>query len=55
VLNAAVARFVKDHDGPHRSHLLVVYYSGHGISKMKDGEETLFIAGYVDATRKHHG
>lgn len=45
MLNAAIAKFVEDNDGPHRSNLLVVYYSGHGISKMKDEEETLFIAG----------
>ncbi|KAI5369286.1 hypothetical protein Slin15195_G001620 [Septoria linicola] len=30
-LDSAVARFVEDYDGPHRSHLLIVYYTGHGM------------------------
>lgn len=46
-LNVAVANFVSDFDGPHRTNLLIVYYSGHGIMKRLDGYEQrqLFISG----------
>jgi len=48
-LNSAVAGFVRQHDGPFRQTLLIVYYSGHGVTKLVEGyrDEQLFISGYV--------
>lgn len=41
-LNYAISHLIRHHDGPHQSHLLIVYYSGHGIG---DGENELTVAG----------
>jgi hypothetical protein len=39
---------VRRHDGPHRETLLIVYYSGHGVTKTKGfRDEQLFISGYI--------
>lgn len=43
-LNCAIAELVRHWDGPSRTHLLIVYYSGHGIGR-PDGD--LELAGYV--------
>lgn len=43
-LNYAIADLVFRYDGPCRTHLLIVYYSGHGIGR---GEGDLELAGYV--------
>jgi hypothetical protein len=34
-----------DHDGHHRTNLLIVYYSGHGILQEEDGGNQLYISG----------
>lgn len=46
-LNSAIASFVAEHDGHPRSHLLIVYYTGHGFLRPVKGADTheLVIAG----------
>lgn len=48
-LNREVANFVHDYDGPHRTNLLIVYYSGHGQLMQKEGSahNRFYISGYV--------
>ncbi|KAF2162262.1 hypothetical protein M409DRAFT_27265 [Zasmidium cellare ATCC 36951] len=48
LLDAAIAQSVADYDGPYRSHLLVVYYTGHGLLRAPD-YDNLLIAGDLDA------
>lgn len=46
-LNSEIADFVRKHDGPHRSNLLILYYSGHGYVRDPGGsEEHYVISGY---------
>ena len=42
-LNHAIGELALNHDGPCQSHLLIVYYSGHGIGR---GEGDLELAGF---------
>lgn len=42
-----VSQFIYDYDGPHRDHLLIVYYCGHAHIKDEEGVSQLYIAGYV--------
>ena len=45
-LDKAITDFVFENDGPHRSHLLLVYYTGHGFSKtLANGQEELIVSG----------
>ncbi|KAK3647226.1 hypothetical protein LTR22_013887 [Elasticomyces elasticus] len=43
-LDKAIADFVYDHDGHHHSHLLIVYYTGHGFARF-DRPHELIISG----------
>ena len=45
-LDKAIMDFVYDFDGSHKSHLLLVYYTGHGFCKNRNGGEELFVSGY---------
>ena len=45
-LNSEVSKFMLDHDGPHRTTLLIVYYSGHGYTRPGKRDQ-LYISGYV--------
>lgn len=44
ILDNAVANFIFENDGPHRSHLLILYYTGHGYAT---GSNELMLAGSV--------
>lgn len=47
-LHLATSQFISDYDGPHRTTLLIVYYSGHGYRQQEEnGAERLYISGYV--------
>lgn len=43
-LNRGITNFVYEHDGSCRTHLLIVYYTGHGVCA---DEEGLDITGYA--------
>jgi hypothetical protein len=45
-LNSEVSKFMFEHDGPHRTTLLIVYYSGHGYTRPGKRDQ-LYISGYV--------
>lgn len=44
-LDKAIMDFVYENDGPHKTHLLLVYYTGHGFSKVVNGQEELLVSG----------
>jgi len=44
-LHYETSKFIVDHDGHHRTNLLIVYYSGHGILQEEDGVNQLYISG----------
>jgi hypothetical protein len=46
-LHLETAKFVDEHDGHHRSNLIIVYYSGHGFKQKEDGVQQLYLSGYV--------
>lgn len=45
----ATSKFIMDHDGPHRTTLLIVYYNGHGFVQEEDGLERFYATGCVSA------
>ena len=47
MLDNAITGFILENDGHHRSHLLIVYYTGHGYAKVVNGSEELIVAGYI--------
>ena len=46
-LRQAISNFIYDYDGPHRTTLLIVYYSGHGHLEEENGSQSLYISGYA--------
>lgn len=47
-LHLEIMKFMAEHDGPHRTNLLIVYYSGHGYLQTDESEQDqLYISGYV--------
>ena len=51
-VNLAVAKFLSDYDGSHRTTLLIVYYSGHGLVREESGIERFYISGYASFRRQ---
>jgi hypothetical protein len=52
-LDKAIMDFVFDFDGPHRSHLLIVYYTGHGFVHQNRIQDLIF-SGYVYVSGREH-
>jgi hypothetical protein len=46
-LHLETAKFIDEHDGHHRTNLIIVYYSGHGFKQKEDGVPRLWLSGYV--------